>query len=247
MKTSKKALIIMILILFAIVLIYLNRAYAYIYNKIGEEHLGGQNLERTYMVGMSPLSTIFTYVALGDSLTAGVGTTDIKQSFPYLIADNMSIKHGPVKLIDLGVPGAKSKDVLSDQLGTAVASNPDYITVLIGVNDIHGLVPVNAFKKNLLEIVGQLKSQTHAEVALINLPYMGSPKLLYPPYNFYFSLRTWQYNRVIAEICAQSQIKCVDLYSANLKYAKDKNFYASDYFHPTANGYLLWSKLIYAN
>ena len=247
MKTSKKVLIVIILILFAIVLIYLNRAYAYIYHKIGEEHLGGQNSERTYIVGTPTASTTYTYVALGDSLTAGVGTESINDSFPYLIAENMAIKHGQVKLVDLGVPGARSRSVLFDQLSTAVAVNPDYVTVLIGVNDIHGLVPVNAFKKNILEIVGQLKSQTHAEVVLINLPYMGSPKLLYPPYNFYFSLRTWQYNRVIAEICAQSQIKCVDLYSANLKYAKEKNFYASDYFHPTANGYLLWSKLIYAN
>lgn len=247
MKKSQKVLLISISIIVIILAIYLNRAYAYIYYKIGVEHLSGQNSQQSYMVGMSPLSTLYTYVAMGDSLAAGVGTDNISQSFPYLVAEKMSMKHGPVKLVDLGVPGAKSKDVLSSQLAPAIASNPDSVTILIGVNDIHDLISVSAFKNNISETISQLKKSTHAEIVLINLPYIGSSKLIYPPYNFYFKFRTWQYNRAIAEICASMQVRCVDLYNANLEHSKDENFYASDYFHPTAQGYLLWSNIIYAD
>ena len=248
MRTGTKILWAIILVVVVIALIYLNRAYAHIYDKIGDEHLAPTNQQISYEVSqMSPLSNVATYVALGDSLTAGVGTTDISQSFPYLVAKEMATKYGKVKLFDFGVPGAKSKNVLSDQLDKALALNPDYVTILIGINDIHGLVPVNAFKRNILEIIGKLKSQTHAEIILVNIPYIGSPKLVYPPYDSYFEFRTWQYNRVIKEICANNQIKCVDLYTANQEFIKRKDFYASDYFHPTAQGYLLWSNIIYAN
>ncbi|MFA6919413.1 MAG: SGNH/GDSL hydrolase family protein [Patescibacteria group bacterium] len=247
MKNSKKILLAVILVIIIILAVYLNRAYAYIYHKIGEDCLPPQNSERTYEIGTSSASTIFTYTALGDSLTAGVGTDNIRQSFPYLIAQNLTAKYGQVKLVDLGVPGAKSKNVLFDQLSVALATNSNYVTILVGINDIHGLVPVNAFKKNILEIINELKSKTQAEVVLVNLPYIGSPKLFFFPYNFYFGFRTWQYNRVIKEICAGNQIKCVDLYSPNQKFIKNDNFYASDNFHPSADGYLLWSKIIYAD
>ena len=245
----KKKLIFFLVALIIIVLgIYLNRSYAYIYNKIGQEHLLAVNQTMNYdVIKNSSVSTTFTYVALGDSLTAGVGAQVDNQAWPYLVAENMAEKYGRVKLINLGQPGAKSSDVVSGQLASAISAQPDYVTILIGVNDIHNQVSVGDFIKNISLTIDELKIKTKAQIALVNIPYIGSTQLLYPPYDFYFRSRTQEYNHALEVVCQDKQVICVDLYGPNLKESVGTDFYSTDLFHPSAVGYLSWSKIIYAN
>ncbi|MFA5048205.1 MAG: SGNH/GDSL hydrolase family protein [Patescibacteria group bacterium] len=245
---KKKTIFFLVLLIIIVAVIYLNRSFAYIYHKIGQEHLPPVNKEMIYDFTKNPsASTTFTFVALGDSLTAGVGATIDTQSWPYLVADRLADQYGKVRLVNLGQPGVKSADLLSWQLPSAIAFKPDYATLLIGVNDIHNHVSVDDFIKNVSLIIDELQTKTRAKVLLINIPYIGSPRLVLPPYDFYFQSRTKEFNQVLAKLCQDKKITCLDLYHPSLKESASPDFYSADLFHPSSAGYLSWSKIIYAN
>jgi len=243
-----KYLIIIIAIIFALTLIYLNRSYAYIYNRIDKSNLQNPNMQQSYLLeAKNQNSKIINYVALGDSLTAGVGSTDYKQTLPYLLAENLSQK-GAVNLNNLAVPGAKTKDVIAYQLNQAIALNPDYITLLVGVNDVHGLVSLKKFQTEFQKIIDQLSTKTKAKIIIINIPYLGTSNLILPPYNWYFDKMTKNFNEAIKQTAAKKSLYYIDLYSQTKdSFAKNKKLYSSDFFHPSNEGYKIWAQIIYAN
>ncbi len=95
-----------------------------------------------------------TYVALGDSVAAGVGADDpARQGYVPVLADVLSQRRGcdagpaegcPVRLRSLAVPGATTETLLRDQLPTALellgAGGVRLVTVTVGGNDV--FVPV---------------------------------------------------------------------------------------------------------
>ncbi|MGW0583203.1 SGNH/GDSL hydrolase family protein [Streptomyces sp. NPDC002920] len=75
------------------------------------------------------------FVALGDSLTEGVGdpTEDGWRGWAALLADGLAEE--PVDFTNLAVSGAQTRDVLERQLPAALALRPDVVSVVVGVND----------------------------------------------------------------------------------------------------------------
>ena len=73
-----------IIILIAAGAIYLNRSYAYFYDYFGKYNLKAPTMEKTFYAP-SDQNIQYSYVALGDSLTAGVGATTSSESFPNLL------------------------------------------------------------------------------------------------------------------------------------------------------------------
>jgi len=240
--------IVLAVIIIAAVVFYLNRTYAFIYAHISRVNLLGPYMQQnTTIKSQIPKAKAVKYVALGDSLSAGVGTDNNQESFPYLLAKKMS-QNFEVNLVNLGVPGAKSSDVLNQQVDKAIAQKPDYITLLIGINDIHGLILAKNFESNFSQIVNQLATRTKAKITIINIPYLGADNLILPPYNLYFDRETVKFNRIIQTITDQKSLCYVDLYQLSKNaFAKNRIFYSADWFHPSANGYQFWTEVIYAN
>ncbi|MGW5639452.1 SGNH/GDSL hydrolase family protein, partial [Streptomyces sp. NPDC003832] len=75
------------------------------------------------------------FVALGDSLSEGVGDPvgDAWRGWAALLAGGLA--DGPVAFTNLAVSGAQTRDVLERQLPAALALRPDVVSVLVGVND----------------------------------------------------------------------------------------------------------------
>jgi len=74
---------------------------------------------------------VTTYVALGDSFTAGLEPG--KERWP----DRLAAALGPdVRYENLAVVGATSEDVEREQLSRALALDPDLITLVCGANDV---------------------------------------------------------------------------------------------------------------
>lgn len=193
------------------------------------------------MVGRQPGSGSITYLALGDSLTAGVGASDYRYSYPYLIAQRLSKKNN-VRFVNLANPGDTSTDVLNDQAPKVLSLKPDLITLLVGVNDIHNLVSLQEFEQNYIKIVSTLK-KTRSKIYLLSIPYLGSDKTVFFPYNFILDFRTKQFNRVIEKISQDYNLYYIDLYHLN----KSKNFYSADKFHPSDQGYKDWLRVLNVN
>jgi lysophospholipase L1-like esterase len=77
------------------------------------------------------------YVALGDSYTIGTGLEDDAQNFPSLLAGRLRADAGiDVALVNLGVNGYTTTDLIREELPVARGLHPELVTVLIGANDV---------------------------------------------------------------------------------------------------------------
>jgi len=239
----------LLIILFTIIVIglYLNRSYAHIYQKINQAHLKFPDAKQTYLVGNNlNYDKQLIYVALGDSLTAGVGVDSYEQSFPYLLAQKVSETDNKVILSDRSIPGAKVADLQKSLVEKAIQDKPDIITILIGVNDIHNHTSKDSFKKNYEEILNRLTKETKAKVYLVNIPYIGASNLIFPPFAQYYNWQTQEFNAVIKNLADSYGVKYIDLYSPTItKFSQNGLHYSPDLFHPSAEGYAIWSQIIY--
>lgn len=239
--------LIVVLVIGAIV--YFNRSYAYIYNHIDKVALKTPDKTRTYLVvNNKTASSSLVYAALGDSLTAGVGAEKYSDSYPYILAQYFAGNDYSVTLKDRAVPGAKSKDLLLGLLPGTINDQPDIVTVLIGVNDVHSDISVNEFTENYGNILLRLTTETKAKIYVISVPFIGANNLLLPPYNYMFDLRTQRYNAALKDLADKYNVKYIDLYTQTVDLFKNNGpYYASDFFHPSAQGYKIWADLIYAS
>ncbi|MFJ8054105.1 SGNH/GDSL hydrolase family protein [Streptomyces luteogriseus] len=76
------------------------------------------------------------FVALGDSLTEGVGDPagdGAWRGWAALLADGLAEE--PVGFTNLAVSGSQTRDVLERQLPAALGLRPDLVSVVVGVND----------------------------------------------------------------------------------------------------------------
>jgi lysophospholipase L1-like esterase len=243
----RKKILLIVAILIILIAIYLNRSYAHIYQKIGDAALKSSDQNQTYVLGYGISSENTTYVAMGDSLTAGVGVDNYEKSFPFLIAESFAASGVDVILKDRAFPGFRTADLKGDLLEKVIKDKPGVITILIGVNDIHGLVKKTDFKNNYEAILKRLTSETKAKIYVVGIPFIGGTDLLQFPYNFYFDWQTKKFNEVIKNLADTYQVKYIDLYSQTVdEFKKEGDHYAADSFHPSEKGYAEWAKIIYA-
>jgi len=85
------------------------------------------------MAGTGPL-----WVALGDSLTQGIGASAPEHGWVGQLQDRMRASGRPMRLLNLAVTGARVSDVVDRQLPVlaALAEPPALVTVMIGSNDL---------------------------------------------------------------------------------------------------------------
>ncbi|MBU4217047.1 SGNH/GDSL hydrolase family protein [Candidatus Parcubacteria bacterium] len=243
-KYSKIALIIPV-----VIIAYLYLAHAYIYRRIGTAHLRATDDRHTYILGnMATSSQKIIYTSLGDSLTAGVGTDKYEESYPYLLAQDLTVTGKVIVHKNFSYPGARTADLVRDLLEGAIAEQPDVVTILIGTNDVHGLVSVVDFQKNYEHILKELTTRTKAKVYVISIPYIGSRSLILPPYSNYFNSKINEFNEVIHALAKTYDLKYIDLTTPTREILKENGaHYADDLFHPSAIGYASWAKIIYDN
>lgn len=71
-------------------------------------------------------------VALGDSVTVGVGDVGVPTGWSAHLARAL----GASEFINVARPGARARDVMADQTSTAIKRRPELATLLVGGNDI---------------------------------------------------------------------------------------------------------------
>lgn len=230
-------LIILVLVL------YLIFAYNYFYFRMHRVEIGWPDNNHIYALNKEAKDQKI-YVALGDSLTYGFGTANYKDSWTYRTAEYLSKNGQGIKLEDFSYPGYRTADV-AEALGPAIAAKPDIVTLFIGVNDTHKLVQSPDFKEKYDNILYRLTTETKAKIYVINLPYLGGPTVLLPPYNFYFDAKTKARNKDIKQLADKYGAEYIDLYGATAtQFKKSGPYYAKDLYHPSAAGYKIWADII---
>lgn len=105
-------------------------------------------------------------VALGDSLTAGLGVA-ADQAYPALLEDRLRQAGFPYRVVNAGVSGDTSAGALR-RLDWVLRSKPEIVIVALGANDgLRGL-SIPALRDNLTAIVTRLQA-SGARVLLIGM------------------------------------------------------------------------------
>lgn len=79
------------------------------------------------------------YVAIGDSSTEGLDDPDGRggyRGWANRLAEHLARAQGSVLYANLGVRGRRTRDILEQQLGPALALEPGLVTVFSGTNDV---------------------------------------------------------------------------------------------------------------
>ncbi len=187
-----------------------------------------------------------TFVVLGDSTAAGVGAGSADDAYPTRLARLIAREHFfRVRLLALGVSGARVADVLDEQLPRALDEDPDVVFVGIGANDVTHVTRLDDVDDDMGALLDTLRERGVATV-VAGPPDMRSPVFLEP-------LRTivgWRGQAVAERIEAAARnagAGVVPLADGTREFfAEDPDrYYAEDDFHPSAAGYALWADVIY--
>ena len=98
--------------------------------------------------------SIARYVALGDSYTIGTSVRP-EERFPDQLVAALRRRRAeaPSSSANLGVNGYTSADLIRDELPAVEGLAPDFVTVLIGVNDVVQGVPLATYEANVATIL----------------------------------------------------------------------------------------------
>lgn len=190
----------------------------------------------------------FRYLPLGDSYTIGTGAGQ-KQDWPSLLTEHLNLSQVGCTLLDNPARNAFSTQNLIDhELPLVKKLKPDFVTLLIGVNDWVRDVPKPTFARNLAYILDEIQNTLpdKQKIILLTIPDFG----VTPTGKNYgrgknISEGIAAFNSVIKEEASKRGLMLVDLFETSKKMGSDASLVARDGLHPSAKEYAIWEKLIF--
>lgn len=118
------------------------------------------------------------YVAIGDSLSEGIGDEPWPDGTPRgwtdRLAELLAAHHGEVDYANLAVRGLRAHEVLATQVEAALAMEPDVVTLTAGMNDLlRPRFDADAIRATLAEIVAPFTAKG-ARLVVVPIPDIGS-------------------------------------------------------------------------
>jgi lysophospholipase L1-like esterase len=180
-----------------------------------------------------------TYVAIGDSLTAGRGDEGRDGrpiGWAQRLADILGVRTTVrCSLTNLAVDGATVHEVLSKQLPAVVVRKPDLVSVTVGINDIRRRdFDELSFKANLGQLFEALAA-TQATLLTCTLPDLSVIMSLSPDLHEVVRERMRLASDIIREQAESYGAVCLDAWS--LPGVTDPDLYAPDRLHPNSKGH----------
>ncbi|NNN34947.1 SGNH/GDSL hydrolase family protein [Streptomyces sp. S3(2020)] len=177
------------------------------------------------------------FVALGDSLTEGVGDPvgEGWRGWAALLADGIGESVDAVEFTNLAVSGAQTRDVLERQLPAGLALRPDVVSVVVGVNDtLRCTFDIHAVASRLDAVYAAFASQG-AVVLTACLPdpgaMLGLPGALARP----LARRQRAVNTVVHAL--SERYGAVHLHAAEGAWLMDRAMWSADRLHPGERGH----------
>lgn len=193
-----------------------------------------------------------TVVAVGDSVTYGVrpnGRVLAQEVFPSLVERSLRLEGIAARVVNAGVPGNTTEDVLKRLDRDVSAHKPAIVILMIGINDgayvdpgpkarTEPRVPLPRFRENIRTIVGRLRAAGSAVLLLTPNPI--SRRYIYSTFGYYGSHEitgTQQpYVDALLEAGRALRVPVVDVF-AEWRSEGDLDQYLVDGVHPNAAGH----------
>jgi lysophospholipase L1-like esterase len=187
------------------------------------------------------------YVALGDSYTIGTATRGAEDRWPDQLVAWLGSDPPTLDLVaNLGVNGFTSGDVIRDELPRLAELEPEFVSVLVGVNDVVRGVPAGDFRANASTILDAVLGLVPAN----RIVTVATPDYTVTPGGGDYGDPTEQsegirrHNGILAELARDRGIAFVDTYDLSLRAATDRSLVADDGLHPSGAQYALWVERI---
>ena len=163
-----------------------------------------------------------TIVAVGDSLTEGLGVEE-EFAYPAVLEERLRQLGYPYQVVNAGISGETSSGTLS-RLNWVLTLKPDIVILATGANDgLRGLDP-GLIKSNILTILKSLKEKNVAVV----LAGMQIVQNLGQDYTTAFA-------EIYPEVARSEDVIFIPFFLADV--AADQGLNQADGIHPTAEGY----------
>jgi lysophospholipase L1-like esterase len=186
-----------------------------------------------------------TFVALGDSTTAGFGDplpAGGWRGWAALLAEGLAAP-GQLSFQNLASSGALAADVAEHQLPAALAHRPDVAVLLVGVNDtLRGAFDIAAIGSALDHTVGTLH-RAGAVVLTACLPDPGRMFRLPPALARPLRRRIGAINAVLHAVAGR--VSTPHLHIPDLPDAYDRRMWSVDRLHPGERGHRLLAVAAY--
>jgi acyl-CoA thioesterase-1 len=181
-------------------------------------------------------------VALGDSYTIGT-SVEPAERFP----DQLVAALGPAKpmldlVANLGVNGYTSADLIGKELPALDPLQPEFVTVLIGVNDVVQGVPIQRYAANVVSILETLLDRLPAD----RIVTVAVPDYTVTPSGADYGDPRQQHDGIVAtndvmkRLSTERGIDYIDTFDLSLRAADDRSLVAVDGLHPSGKQYGLW-------
>ena len=184
------------------------------------------------------------YVALGDSYTIGT-SVEPPERFPDQLVRALGSEELVVQIVaNLGVNGYTSTDLIRYELPALDALEPDFATVLIGVNDVVQGVAIETYEANVVTILDALLARLPAR----RIVTVAIPDYTVTPAGADYGDPTQQHdaiaanNAVMERLARERGIAFVDIFDLSLLAADDRSLVAADGLHPSGAQYALWAE-----
>lgn len=189
------------------------------------------------------------YVAIGDSYTVATGI-DEKDSWPSQLTQKLKTAGIEINLIEiLGMRGATSQQTLNDVIPLLKNLKPEFISLLIGVNDwIRDGVSSSKFKIRIKNLIDEIQSNLPPprKLLLVTIPdFSCSPQKKNWGYGKSATNGITRLNKILNTEAVLRNLVIVDIYPLSQNLCSQFGMFSDDGVHPSALQYSKWVDLIF--
>lgn len=179
---------------------------------------------------------VSTYVALGDSFTAGRESVAAER-WADRLADGLRAVNPGLTYRNLAVDGASSAEVL-EQLPRAISLAPDLVTVICGANDVLLSVrpDVAGYERRFAGILERLRAaEPGAAILTTTAPESWHFMELRPRTKARLVKALSELNAATKDVAARHEVPCLDV--ADHPGLTDRANFSADGLHPSTIGH----------
>jgi acyl-CoA thioesterase I len=189
---------------------------------------------------------VLRYVALGDSFTIGTSVQPAER-FPDQLVAALGTTLPTLELVaNLGVNGYTSADLAREELPALADLEAEFVTVLIGVNDVVQGVPIATYETTVATILDLLLARLPAD----RIVTVAIPDYTVTPAGADYGDPTQQHDAIVAgnavmeRLAAARGVAYVEIFELSRRAADDRSLVADDGLHPSGRQYALWVERI---
>jgi len=185
----------------------------------------------------TPKHGAMRYLALGDSLSQGVGAPDEQTgSFPALLAEKWRGAGCQVELQNAGISGYTAEQVLTDEVPQIDEFQPTLITFQAGGNDLVNGVSADEYRSNVQAVLDAATGSGARVIVLAQNEWFRAPS----GQGYIEPQARDEFDSILIEEANARGAEFVDMRPI-YKQQADDNQWVEDGIHPTPEAYEAWA------